>query len=337
MKVLFENLVTSINSMTNEDSDYPKENLVDKQPTRIAKSTTTSTQLTFLGAGTDFFLFNIHAETGRIRVINNDAASLVSVSGTDISISDSNTIASVSTDLSVFSDGDTFVLAGFDTDGNTGLFTVSGAPGTNSLDVVGTPFSAEGAGNTIRMIKADDPDIDETIDFSWCQDFEDYFAGRVRQVTQWHKNFDWNWIDTTVILDLTISGTGRLGTNEVYAGLVFQGVAKNSGKSQYGAGESVRDSSIFRKTTNGSLLSVDRVLNIDFDINVSCNRNQAAGLLEIFKNNNSDYKVFMLGEFDTLESYTFIYGKIEQKPVLIWDLPDKKSFNVTITQVGGYE
>ena len=338
MKIIYQQKITAIDSMSNEDSSYPKANLIDKQPSRYAKATAGSTVICWNASGPDVALFNIYAETGRFRAINNDATSAINVTGTDLSIADSNTLHSTGTDLSVFSDGDTIVISGFTTAANNGVFTVSGTPTATDLDVSGTPFSAEAAGDTVRVVKATTPDIDVTIDFSWCKSWTDYFSGRARQATQWLYDMGENWTDITCILNLDIDGTKRLGATYPYLGLIYQGLGRWFGKSQYGAGFPIRDSSLFAKTTNGSLLSVGRVLNVDMNFTATSTLNNAAALTEVFKNDNTNYKVFIMQDDGAgLQAYRFIYGKIEQKPTLVWNTPTLQRTNFSVTQVGGYE
>jgi hypothetical protein len=336
MKICYKNLITTINSMSGPSGLYPKANLVDKQPKRIAKTTATTTAICWTGNGTDLFLFNIRAETGRLRIVNNDATGLAKVTGTDLAITDSNTLTSVTTDLSVFSDGGTIVISGFENAQNNGVFTVSGAPTANALDVVGTPFTAEAATPSVTVVDATSPEIDDTLDFSWAESFTDYFAGRVRQVTQFYKDIANNWTSQTCILNLTISGTGRLGTEKPSLGLIYQGNARHMGQAQYGSGHMLRDSSIYRKTSNGSLVSVDRVVNTDMQFSVNCTLNEAQNLLEIYKNDNAEYKVYLFGDIDDLQESTFVYGKTEAPPQIIWQLPEQKRYSLTVTQIGGY-
>lgn len=331
MLIVKENKITQIESMTNEDSSYPKENAVNKQPKKIAKSTSTESAFIMSPSNvTQIAFINVNADSGNLSVVDHDGTSTV-LSDDGVSVTANNIFHSDGTlDFSVFSDGEEFVVYGFSTnDNNNGTFTVSGTPTATDITVVGTPLTVESAGDTVTLVSWATPDIDEAINFSWCKTWTDYFSGNAINIDKYYKNFADDLVSSTIRVSLT-------GTTPSI-GIFYAGRARSYGRSQYGTSKDIRDNSIFRRSVNGSLNQVARTVNIDATVQVTCSNSEALALQDLYKYDNSSYKLFIIKEDDSLQSDLILYGKIEEKPRLIWDLPDRRSYSARITSIGGYE
>jgi len=331
MQIIKQNNIISVDAMSNEDSLYPKENSISKQPMQISKSSSTSSKIIFTcGSLTNLALFNVSAVTGKLEIIDNNVATFFQ--GTDIAVTGSNTVGSSTTDLSFLADGDKFIMIGFDAAGSNGEFTVSGTPTSTSLTTVET-LTTESAGNTISIMRFNDSDkaVNLDINFAYCKTWTDYFSGNSIFIDSFYNQTD--DIFSSCTIQLTI--TGILPS----IGLVYAGLARNYGRSQYGTSKNIDDNSIFRKSANGSLNQVSRPVNIGATVQVSCSRAESVALENLFKYQNSEYKVFNIKQdnSDGLQSQLLIYGKIEKKPRTTWQKPDRFGYTVEITSIGGYE
>ena len=79
------NAITSITRFDNEDSSYPKTNLLNEYTRSLAKTTATSTVIEFTFAGREFCLLNCNATSGVIYADKPSAASTTISSSTTIS------------------------------------------------------------------------------------------------------------------------------------------------------------------------------------------------------------------------------------------------------------
>lgn len=327
---IIESNVLSVQAMTNEDSSYPKENAITRQPKQIAKSTSTSTKILFSSTQriTNFALFNVSAETGSLKVL--DLNEKTNVTGTDLSFSGS-VISSTSTDLSVFSDGDTIAI--INSDLNNGTYTVSGTPTGTSL-TVSESFTTESAGASITISVFNDSDLSEDIDidFSFCKSYTDYFQGDSYFIDKYFTSLNATYNNCIIQLELI----GTLPS----IGLIFGGLARSYGISQYGSGAEIEDNSIFSRTANGSLNLVNRTVNFNFNCQVSCSRSESQALLDLYRFNNKSEKVFLIKEDsqDGLQNAQFLYyGKLQKKPRMTINRPDRVGYTINISSIGGYK
>lgn len=333
MQIIKTSNITAVEAMSNEDAIYPKENCISKQPQQIAKSDSTESKIILsVGSFTNVAFFNVSADSGKLEIVDHDSGVPI-LNRSDISVTDTNTFNTVAGDFTVFADGDKFILYGFDTAGNNAEFTVSGTPTANNMDVVGTPLTAEIAGNDITVVRFNDSDkaLNEDISFSYCKTYTDYFSGNAILLDQYYKELSDNYTNATV--QVTITGTLPS------IGLIFAGQARSYGTSQYGTSKNIVDHSIFQKTINGALNQVSRAVNINASVSVSCTRQQEVALENLFKYNNADYKVFMIkyDSQDGLLASLLLYGKVESKPRASWQLPDTFGYTIDITSIQGYE
>lgn len=337
-----ENKLT-FQAMSNEDSSFPGSNCIDDQPKRIAKSTTSITEIITSGSIIgQAALFNVSAISGGLQVLDHESDSALVLAGkTDISINkiddDYAEVKAVTTDLSDFANLDKMVIYGFTGNSNNNAkVSIVGTPTASNISIATTnAFTSEAAGDSITLARWNDADLqtNEDIDFAYVNDYNDYFLGQDLRLDQYYKNFGELLVNATCLVSLYTAAA------EPSLGLFYAGSVRAYGRSQYGYSKDIRDNSIYRKSANGSLNQVNRVVNFDATVPVSCSRQQSIALENLFKYDNENYMVFIVREDDSdgLLADDIIYGKIEQKPRLIWDLPNRKSYNVKITQVGGFE
>lgn len=76
-----DNAISSITTFTNEDSSYPKENLLTSYTKQVAKSTTTTTMIDFTFTGRDLAILNTNATSGTIYADKPSSASCTVTSG----------------------------------------------------------------------------------------------------------------------------------------------------------------------------------------------------------------------------------------------------------------
>jgi hypothetical protein len=330
MLIIKSNKILAIESMTNEDSSYPKENAADKQPTRISKSTSTESTFIFKASLiTDIAFLNIVATAANLSLVDHSGTSTTYIDKTDIEVTGVSTFESGSTDLSVFSDGDSIVIYGFTSDANNGSFVVSGTPTSNSLVVTVATLIVEADGDDVSIISWENPDVSEDIKLVFCNTWTDWFNGNAIQKNNILTRLNYNYINCTI--KVTITGTLPS------IGIFYAGTARKYGTTQEGYSKNPIDNSIYNKTANGSLNQIPRVININASIPVSCTVAESIALEDLFKTSNSSYKLYIALEEEEFISDNFIYGKAEQKPKLIWGKPDQKNYTINVTSIGGYK
>lgn len=335
MKIIKENNISAVEAMSFEDSTYPKENAISKQPVQVTKSTNSLSEIILsCGNFNSIAFFRLDAVSGGLEVVDHNAATAKVLTGSDIFISDDETIESTSTDLSGLDADDEIVMYGWEEDSNNGSFTVSIASTANSIIVKNNPLTVSIAGRDITVVRFNDSDkvIDEDLSFVYCPTWTDWFGGNARLNDSYSYESDDIYTESTI--RVSIYGT----LPEV--GLIFAGMGRNIGVAQYGTSIDPKDNSIYRKSANGALNQVQRAINIDSTVQVSCSRAEAAALENLFKYDNDKYMVFLLKTVDTatgLQSQLLYYGKIERKPRLTWNMPDRMGYTLEITSIGGYE
>ena len=336
MQIVKTNNLISVVAMSNEDPVYPKENAINKQPMQIAKSSSTSSDILISCGSIDTVsFFNVSAEQGILQIVDHNSTVPVE-SGTTISATNPSTFtASGSVDLSVFSNGDQIAVYGFQNSANNGLFTVSGTPTATSLTIAETSLVTESAGQAVKIVRFNTSDcvVNQTISFSFCKTYTDYFTGQSILIDKYYLQL------TDILTDATMRVQITKSTGNPSIGLVFAGIGRSFGVAQYGTSKNIEDNSIYRKSSNGSLNQVIRPVNFNATASVSCSRQEAIGLENLWKYNNSDYKVFVLkpSNEDGFISQLLLYGKIERKPAVTWNRPDRFGYSLNISSIGGYQ
>jgi hypothetical protein len=328
MLILRSNTMQTVNSMTNENPSFPKENAIDKQPQRVAKSSANSTVIVGSASSlTDVALLNVFADTANVKVIDHSKTDVFN--GTDIAITSATQITSVSTDLAGIPPGSSIVIKGFSTAQNNGVFTTSGTSSTNLITVTGG-LSAEIAGPNVEIVLVED-EIEYNVTFAECKSYTDYFTG-VAYVTDRHfEQLDQDITGATIILTLA----GTLPS----IGIIFTGRSRSYGRTQYGAVDNIEDTSLYRKSVNGALNQVQRPVIFSASPQIEATNNEIYQLKKLFERFNSEFMIFVLlpdNETGLRARYIF-YCKIEKKPRIIWNRPDSQGYQLEITAVGGYE
>jgi len=328
---IMKNNVLEAEAMSNEDASFPKENCVDDQPARIAKSTASITEIIFSATNiSDFAMFNISAADGGLKILDHDLPGNKVFTGTDVYISDNETIESTTTDLEGLEADDIVTMYGWENDDNNGTFEVAADSTTNEIKLKNNPLSVSIAGRNITIARFNDDDlsVDEDINFSFCKTWTDYFSGNAILLSKYYKSFE-NIVNATVKVSLA----GTLPS----VGICYGGRMRTYGTTQYGQTDEQRDNSIYRESANGSLNQVVRPVNDDAVVPVSASRTEAEALKQLFTSDNDKFLVFLLkkDEADGLQSTLLRYGKAKMKPAISWELPNRKLYSIMITEVGG--
>lgn len=328
MLIMRTNTMTSIDSMTNENSSFPGSNAIDKQPQRIAKSTENWTTIVGSASGiTDVVLLNVVSDTATVKVIDHSLTSVID--GTDISIASSVSIVSSSTDFSGFADGVSIVMKNWSNSGNNGVFVTNGASTSNVITVTGG-LTAEASGNNIEIVEIDNQ-IEEDITFAECKSYVDYFSGINYLTDRGFQQLNSDVATATVVISLI----GTLPS----IGLIYSGKSRSYGRTQYGPMDNIEDTSLYRRSTNGSLNQVQRPVLFGANPQIEADNNEIYQIKNLFQRFNANAMVFILiPEDDTgIKSRYILYGRVERKPRVTWNLPNSQIYQLEISPIGGYE
>lgn len=314
--------------MTNENSSFPKENMIDKQPQRITKSSANSTTIVLSASSmTDLALFNVASDTAELKIIDHSLTDVFN--GTDIEITSTTEIESTSTDLTGIPSGSQIVMKNWATAGNNGVFTTTADSTTTKITVTGG-LTIESAGPNIEIVEVDN-EISESITFAECKSYTDYFTGVAYVTDRAYIPLGQDLATSTVIV-------GLIGTLPSI-GLAYAGRGRTYGRVQYGAMDNIDDTSLYRRSTNGSLNQVRRPVIFSATPQIEATNNEVYQIKKLFELFNSEFMVFVLlpsDETGLRPRYVF-YGKIERKPRITWNLPDTQMYQLEISAVGGYE
>jgi hypothetical protein len=103
--------------------------------------------------------------------------------------------------------------------------------------------------------------------------------------------------------------------------------------------DNIEDTSLYRRSTNGSLNQVQRPVLFGANPQIEADNNEIYQIKNLFQRFNANAMVFILiPEDDTgIKSRYILYGRVERKPRVTWNLPNSQIYQLEISPIGGYE
>ena len=258
MEIIVKQDIATVDSMTNEDASFPKENMITLIPGQQTKATGTSTTIGMSAEGTSIAFHNCYAVSGTVTVKDNVTA--IKTTGVNLSITATSVITRSSG--SFISEGytatDPIFLKGFTADNNNGFFTIAaGGVAALTLTVDEITLTTEGSAASRTIIDMVDPQVDAAaLQFNTTLNFSILAIGVTNTKPDVWYDFGRQFSDCTIKLTML----GGTGITPVKLGLVQAGYKIFFGRSQYGFTDGRKDLSITTQTTSGSYSSTTRAI-----------------------------------------------------------------------------
>jgi len=331
MQIITEQFAETVDSMTNEDSSFPKENMITLRPGDVSKATGQSTTIGLTAQGNTAAFHNVYAVSGTITIKDNVGA--VKTTGVNLSITATSTItrASGSFVAEGYTAGDEIFLKGFTNDANNGFFTIAGGGvAASTLTVTATSLVTEGSASGRSIINMENPEVDGA---------ELHFVTKLTptmaatgltnsNVDVWYE-FERYFSDCTVKLTLT----GSSVYDPVHIGLVMIGFNTSFGRSQFGFRFGRQDLSIRTKTSSGSTANTTRPIIRQPQGTVSCEKQHAHNLQLWFDSQNQFGHSMKFTKDVNYHEDIVIFGFLPVPPVLRREKPLHLEYNVRAEEI----